>query len=144
METLMTDAMAPSPDQSSLLSSVEEEIGNLAKHEGLKNSSPLENNADRMRASLGRLSSTSIGDLEALTAELKRMQDFVKSEVESVHRQIEGALAGINIIIETISPWKNIVPANTLPTPPAPNFRTFRGAPAANVEAAPVRRMAEG
>jgi hypothetical protein len=139
----MTDAMAASPDQSSLLDSVEVEIGNLAKHQTQKSNGPLETNADRIRSALVRLSSTSIDDLEALTAELKRMQDFLKSEVDSVQRQIEGALAGINIIVETISPWKNTIPANTIPAPPAMNIRAYRAGPAANVEA-PMRRVAEG
>jgi hypothetical protein len=137
----MTDPLAASSDQTSLLmDSVEVEIGNLAKHQTTQRSnSPLETNAERIRSALVRLSSTSIDDLEALTAELKRMQDFLKSEVDSVQRQIEGALAGINIIVETISPWKNTVPA-----PPAMNLRAYRGGPAANKEAAPLRRMAEG
>ena len=136
----MTDPAA-SPDQSSLLmDSVEVEIGNLAKYQTQRSNSPLETNAERIRSTLVRLSSTSIDDLEALTAELKRMQDFLKSEVDSVQRQIEGALAGINIIVETISPWKN-----TAPAPPAMNLRAaYRAGPAANKEAAPVRRVAEG
>ena len=122
----MTDPAA-SPDQSSLLmDSAEVEIGNLAKNQSQRSNSPLETNADRIRSSLVRLSSTSIDDLEALTAELKRMQDFLKSEVDNVQRQIEGALAGINIIIETISPWKN-----TISPPPAMNIRAYRGGPAA-------------
>jgi hypothetical protein len=142
----MTDPMAASLDQSSLLmDSVEVEIGNLAKHQTTQRSnSPLETNAERIRSALVRLSSTSIDDLEALTAELKRMQDFLKSEVDSVQRQIDGALAGINIIIETISPWKNTISANTIPAPPAMNLRAYRAGPAANIEAAPVRRVAEG
>ena len=141
----MTDPMAASPDQSSLLmDSVDVEIGNLAKHQTQRSNSPLETNAERIRSALVRLSSTSIDDLEALTAELKRMQDFLKSEVDSVQRQIEGALAGINIIVETISPWKNTIPANTIPAPPAMNLRAYRAGPAANIEAAPARRMAEG
>ena len=86
------------------------ELSNLVKHETARSNSPTEKNAERIRTSLARLSSTSIDNLEALTAELKRMQDFVKSEVDAVQRQIEGALAGINIIVETIAPWKNTNP----------------------------------
>ena len=133
----MTDPMAASTHQASLMDSVEAEIGNLAKHQTQRSNSALETNAERMRSALVRLSSTSIDDLEALTAELKSMQDFLKSEVDSVQRQIDGALAGINIIIETISPWKN-----TIPAPPAMNLRANRAGPAANIEVA--RRVAEG
>jgi hypothetical protein len=140
----MTDAMTASPDQTSLLmDSVAVEISNLTKHEGQKSHSGLETSADHIRSALVRLSSTSISDLEALTAELKRMQDFLKSEVEGVQRQIEGALAGINIIIETISPWKNTIPANTVSAPPPLNLRPYRANPGANLDAAPVRRVAE-
>lgn len=141
----MTDAMAASPDQSSLLmDSLEAEISNLAKQESQKSNSVLDTNADRIRSALVQLSTTSIGDLEALTTELKRMQDFVKSEVDNVQRQIQGALAGIDIIIETISPWKNAIPAKTMPAPPPMNIRPYRANPGANAEAAPMRRVAEG
>src|SRR5215208_3501350 len=129
----MNDPTTASDQTSLLMDSVEAEITNLAKQRG---NTALENNAERIRSSLVRLSSSSIDDLEALTAELKRMQDFLKSEVESVQRQIEGALAGINIIIETIAPWKN-----TIPPPPAMNVRAYRGGPAANIEATPGRRV---
>jgi len=33
-----------------------------------------------------------------------------------VQRQIDSALAGIDIIVETISPWKSIVGSQTLPS----------------------------
>jgi len=42
------------------------------------------------------------------------MQEFLKSEVDNVQRQIDSALAGINIIVETISPWKSIAGSQTL------------------------------
>jgi hypothetical protein len=64
------------------------------------------------------------------------MQDFLKSEVNGVQRQIEGALAGINIIIETIAPWKNTSPLSTA--------RTNRSGPAAGMEGSPPRRLASG
>jgi hypothetical protein len=44
------------------------------------------------------------------------MQEFLKSEVDNVQRQIDSALAGINIIVETISPWKSIAGSQTLPS----------------------------
>jgi hypothetical protein len=36
------------------------------------------------------------------------MQEFLTSEVDGVRRQIDSALGGINIIVETIGPWKSI------------------------------------
>ena len=36
------------------------------------------------------------------------MQEFLKSEVDNVQHQIDCAVAGINIIVETIGPWKSI------------------------------------
>jgi hypothetical protein len=130
----MSDVAATSPDQPSLVpDAVEAELRSLAKHDASKNHSPLESNAERIRSSLARLSSSSIDDLEALTAELKRLQDFLKSEVNGVQRQIEGALAGITIIIDTIAPWKDTTPSATA--------RLNRG-PAAGLEViAQSRRM---
>src|SRR6188768_3961859 len=136
----MSDVTAPSTDQNPLSTdSVELELSNLVKHETAKSISPTEKNAERIRTSLARLSSTSIEDLEALTAELKRMQDFVKSEVDGVQRQIEGALAGINIIVETIAPWKNTSPPAAVTNP-----RPFRAGLAASIDSTPGRRVATG
>src|SRR6476660_3818268 len=67
-----------------------------------KPSSPLEINAERFNSSVGRLTSNSIDGLQALVSELQRMQEFLNSEVDKVQRQIDSALAGINIIVETI------------------------------------------
>jgi len=66
-----------------------------------------------------------------LVSELQKMQDFLKSEVDNVQRQIDSALAGINIIVETIGPWKSLAGSQTLPS----GTRNGRAAgPAANVE----------
>jgi hypothetical protein len=35
------------------------------------------------------------------------MQEFLKSEVGRVQSEIDSVLAGVNIIIETIAPWKS-------------------------------------
>ncbi len=68
----------------------------------------VENDAERIRASVGRLTSNSISELNGLTSQLEELQQFLKVEVERVEREIESALAGINIIIETIAPWRSI------------------------------------
>jgi hypothetical protein len=59
------------------------------------------------------------------------MQEFLKSEVDNVQCQIDSALGGINIIVETIGPWKSIGGSQTL----ASGARNGRvGGPAANIE----------
>jgi hypothetical protein len=59
------------------------------------------------------------------------MQDFLKSEVDNVQRQIDSALVGINIIVETIGPWKSLAGSQALPS----GTRNGRAAgPAPNVE----------
>src|ERR1700741_391655 len=79
-------------------------------------------------AAVARLTSNSIDELHKLVSELQKMQDFLKSEVDNVQRQIDSAVAGINIIVETIGPWKSIAAS-------APGTRNFRpGGPAANIE----------
>jgi hypothetical protein len=62
---------------------------------------------------------TSIDRLEGLMSEVQQLQTFLKSEVERVQHEIESALAGIKIIIETIAPSK----AMSVPTTPARPFR---------------------
>jgi len=57
-------------------------------------------------AAVARLTSNSIDELRKLVSELQNMQEFLKSEVDNVQRQIDSAVAGINIIVETIGPWK--------------------------------------
>ena len=94
-------------------------------------SGPLEISAERISSSVARLTSNSIDELQGLASELQKMQEFLKSEVDNVQRQIDSALAGINIIVETISPWKSIAGSQTLPSG-AGNVRA--GGPAANIE----------
>ena len=95
-----------------------------------KPSSPLEIGAERL-SSVARLTSNSMHELRGLVSELQKMQEFLKSEVDNVQRQIDSALAGINIIVETIEPWKSLAGSQTLPT----GTRNARaGASAANIE----------
>ena len=113
---------------------VETEISNLVKELAKQESpaiapTPVENDAERIRSSVGRLTSSSINELKGLTSELEELQEFLKSEVERVERDIESALAGINIIIETIAPWRGIADSIA----PAGNARGTRGGPAANI-----------
>ena len=94
-------------------------------------SGPLEITAERFNSSVARLTSNSIDGLQALVSELQKMQEFLNSEVDKVQRQIDSALAGIDIIVETIGPWKSIAGSQTLPS----DTRNVRaGGPAANYE----------
>jgi hypothetical protein len=96
---------------------------------------PIETEVERIRSSIARLSSNSVDGLEGLTSELQELQRFLNSEVQRVQGEIEGALAGIKIIIETIAPWKS-TSAPAAPTSP----RAIRSGPAANIEVAQSRR----
>jgi hypothetical protein len=73
----------------------------------------IEIDAERIRSSIARLSSSSITELEGLASELHKLDEFLKSETGRVEREIESALAGIKIIIEAIVPWKRATPASS-------------------------------
>ena len=96
-----------------------------------KPSGQLEFSSEQFNSSVARLTSNSIGELQGLVSELQKMQEFLTSEVASVQRQIDSALGGINIIVETIGPWKSIASSQTLP-PGTRNVRT--GGLAAHIE----------
>ena len=97
----------------------EEALGTQLGKKKSSPSSPLEISAERFNSSVARLTSNSIDELHQLVSELQKMQEFLKSEVVSVERQIDNAVAGINIIIEAIGPWKSMAGS---------------GGPAANIE----------
>jgi hypothetical protein len=63
--------------------------------------------AERIRSAVARLTANSIDGLEALASELQELQKFLHSEVQRVQNEIESALAGIKIIVETLEPLKN-------------------------------------
>ena len=96
-----------------------------------KDGQQLEISADRFNSSVARLTSNSIGELQGLASELQKMQEFLTSEVDSVQRQIDSALGGMNIIVETIGPWRSIASSQTIP-PDTRNVRT--GGLAAHIE----------
>ena len=89
---------------------------------------------ERIRSSVARLTSNSIEGLESLSSELQSLQKSLKSEVERVHGEIESALAGIKIIIDTIAPWKST------PVSSPASTRVLRAGPAANIEGAQSRK----
>ena len=104
---------AEAPDRSLSLE-LEPEVCDLVKQENARLPSQVQVNAERIRSSVARLTSNSMNELEGLTSELQQLQEFLRSEVERVEREVESALAGIKIIVETISPWKS---TRALPTP---------------------------
>jgi hypothetical protein len=85
----------------------EAEISNFIEQVSPKPPAQIETDAERIRSSVARLTSNSIGELEGLTSELQALQEFLNFEVERVQGEIKSALDGIKIIIETIAPWKN-------------------------------------
>jgi len=96
---------------------VEKVIGNLIEQASPKLSPQIENNVERIRTSIARLTSVSIDGLQGLTSELQELQTFLNSEVSRVQGEIDSALSGIKIIMETIAPWKSP------PISPAPPTR---------------------
>ena len=106
----------------------ETEISNFVEQESPKRPAQIESDAERIRSSVARLTSSSIDELEGLTSELQALQEFLKSEVERVQREIGSALDGIKIIIETIAPWKDTMDSLA----PTKDARAVRGGPLAN------------
>ena len=74
----------------------------------------IEVEAEKIMSPVVRLTSNSIDELEGLSSKLRQLQTFLKSEVERVQSEIESALAGIKIIIETIAPWARAVTVEQL------------------------------
>ena len=104
---------------------VEAEIRKLAEEISPKRPAQLESEVERIRSSITRLTSSSIDGLQELTSELQELQRFLNAEVQRVQGEIDGALAGINIIIDTIAPWKS----NPASSAPAAGARAVRPAP---------------
>jgi hypothetical protein len=120
-EELMDTSTSAAPDEKTPPTQLSKEKS--------KPSDALAISAERFNSSVARLTSSSIDELQGLVSELQKMQEFLKSEVDNVQCQIDSALAGINIIVETIGPWKSI--AGSLPS----GTRNVRaGGPAANIE----------
>ena len=108
------DHFVRSPSLDAETSDVEKEISNLIEQTIPKHSPQIGNDVERIRSSVARLTSVSIDGLQGLTSELQDLQALLKSEVDRVQGEIESALSGIKIIMETIAPWISTV----LPAPP--------------------------
>lgn len=115
---------SPTPDEiteKSLSAKQDSEVKGPAERESTKPAqathSKIEIDADRIRSSIARLTSNSIDELEKLTSELAKLQEFLKSETARVQGEIGSVLAGVEIIVEAIAPWKTAASAS------APNAR---------------------
>ena len=95
---------------------VEKAICNLLEQAIPKHTPQIENNVERIQSSIARSTSVSIDGLQGLTSELQNLQTFLNSEVSRVQGEIESALSGIKIIMETIAPWKSPPISPALPT----------------------------
>ena len=84
------------------------EVGNSnsAEQKTSKAPSKIQYDAERIKSSIARITSSSIKELEGLTSELRELQEFLNTETERVQHDIDSALAGLKIIIDTISPWR--------------------------------------
>jgi hypothetical protein len=90
----------------------EESLSESAADSEVGDSAKPAQSAERLRSSIARLTSNSTDELEKLTAELERLQEFLKSETLRVQREIGSVLDGIGIIIEAIAPWKTAGPTS--------------------------------
>jgi hypothetical protein len=109
---------------------VETEIGRLVEQGLPKHSPKIGSDIERFRSSLERLTLSSIDGLGGLTAELQELQKCLQTEVDRVQGEIESALAGIKIIVETIAPWISNRPVSLAPPT---STRAVRATPAATV-----------
>jgi hypothetical protein len=109
---------------------VETEIGRLVEQGLPKHSPKIGSDIERFRSSLERLTLSSIDGLGGLTSELQELQKCLQTEVDRVQGEIESALAGIKIIVETIAPWISNRPVSLAPPT---STRAVRATPAATV-----------
>jgi gas vesicle protein len=93
-------------------SELEAEMSNLLEQDGQKLPAQIENDGERIRSLVARLTSNSIDELEGLGSDLfsavRELQEFLKSEGERVQREIvnyahltETTLAAIKKMMET-------------------------------------------
>jgi hypothetical protein len=82
-------------------------IGDLVEHQYAARAPKIDYDGERIMASVALGTTKSVKELEGLIFELHGLQEFLKSETERVQHDIESALAGLKIIIDTISPWRS-------------------------------------
>jgi hypothetical protein len=89
---------------------VESVIKNFVEQEYAARPPKVEFDGERIKSSVALFSAKSIKELEGLAFELQALQNYLKSETERVQHHIETALAGMQIIMDTISPWRSFHP----------------------------------
>ena len=94
------------PDRSISDSALETESAGAAKQDHGERAARIGGDSERITSSVALFTSKSIKELEGLTCELQGLQEFLKSETERVQNDVDNALAGLKIIIDTISPWR--------------------------------------
>jgi hypothetical protein len=97
-------------ERSVLDSASQTEGAGTAKQELGERAAKIGCDSERIISTVALFTSKSIKELEGLTVELQGLQEFLKSETERVQHDIDNALAGLKIIIDTISPWRNARP----------------------------------
>lgn len=115
-----------SPAVAEKLADVKAEPSNLVEQKRTKLDTQTENGSERIRTSVARLASSSVNELQGLMSELQQLQKFLQSEVGRVQSEIEGVLAGVSIIVETISPWKSNEESLAPPPKSAPTVHAHR------------------
>jgi hypothetical protein len=83
---------------------------------------------ERIMSSVAQLTSSSIEGLENLTSELQDLQKFLTNEVARVQTEIDNAMTGIKIIMESIAPLRSLQTSGTAGP-------IIRSGPAANISA---------
>ena len=109
-EKLMSDPTSSALDEKSpveAVADVEAKLTEFVNRTVPKSSPQPRTDAEGIRSAVARLTSNSIDGLEALASELQDLQKFLHSEVQRVQSEIDSALAGIKIIIETLEPLRN-------------------------------------
>ncbi len=125
-----SEAAERSPSERSIPEepALETEIGSVAKQEYGERAANIGCDSERIISSVAQFTAKSIKELEGLTFELHALQEFLKSETERVQRDIDNALAGLKIIIDTISPWRNARPESSVQektSRPEPRMQRF-------------------
>jgi hypothetical protein len=87
---------------------VESAIKNFVEQELIGRPAKVEFDGERIKNSVALFSAKSIKELEGLAFELQSLQEYLKSETDRVQHHIDTALAGMQIIMDTISPWRNL------------------------------------
>jgi hypothetical protein len=95
------------PGEAGVESEISNSLSNLVEQERGTHAPKIDSDGERIQSSVALFTAKSIKELEGLTFELHGLQEFLKSETERVQRDIDNALAGLRIIIDTISPWRN-------------------------------------